>query len=64
MFGFLAPFLLEGLTWATMGAWTQNLPQMLIHVLGPGHHLQLYFVWFSQEVEHKSGRSRCRRTQR
>ena len=37
--GFLAPFLLRGLTWALLYVWTQNYPQ----VVGtcPGHHGQL-----------------------
>ena len=39
--GFLAPFLLRGLTWALLYVWTQNYPQ----VVGtcPGHHGQLMF---------------------
>ena len=38
-FGFFGPFLLQGLIWATMGAWTKNLSN---HVgTFPGHHLQL-----------------------
>ena len=38
-FGFLGPFLLQGLAWAIMGAWTKHLPKNIGSC--PGHHHQL-----------------------
>ena len=38
-FCFLCLFLLQGLTWASMGAWTKKLPKNVGTC--PGHHLQL-----------------------
>ena len=37
--GFLAPFLLRGLTWALLYVWTQNYPQVVVTC--SGHHGQL-----------------------
>ena len=46
--GFLAPFLLRGLTWAMLYVWTKNYPQ----VVGTcsGHHGQLTLFVYIRRI--------------